>query len=156
MPTRKHMRLGNFDYSSANAYFITICVKNFECRFGEIRNGIVGLSDAGNTAACYLQEIPEKRVNVILDEFIVMPNHAHCILEIQHRQFLPENRNQFAKPVANSVSIIINQYKGAVKKWCNKNGLNDFNWHVPTKISTVQIFFREFFHHRLSAICSIR
>lgn len=128
MPTRKHIRLRGFDYSSANAYFITICVKGFVCRFGDVRNNIMRYSEIGNTAVCYLQEIPEKRNNVILDEFIVMPNYVHCILEIKDKCFSWENANQYAKPVAGSVSVIINQYKGAVKKWCNGNGFNDFEW----------------------------
>lgn len=128
MPKRKHIRLRHFDYSSANAYFITICVKNFECRFGEIKNGIMRFSEIGNIAACRLQEIPEKRSSVVLDEFIVMPNHVHCIIEIKNRSFSSENFNQYGKPVTDSVSIIINQYKGSVKKWCNENEHPDFEW----------------------------
>jgi putative transposase len=128
MPARKHIRLRDFDYSSANGYFITVCVKNFNCHFGEVKNGIMRLSDIGNIAAYYLQSIPQIRKDTVLDEFIVMPNHLHCIIELRHRSFLSENVNQFARPVAGSVSMIINQYKGAVKKWCNENGFGDFNW----------------------------
>ena len=99
MPTRKHIRLRQFDYSSANAYFITVCVKNFDCYLGEIRNGIVGLSEIGNVAAFCLQEIPERRSEVILDEFMVMPNHLHCIIELTGKTFSIENRNRYARPV---------------------------------------------------------
>jgi putative transposase len=128
MPTRKHIRLRDFDYSSGNAYFITVCVKGFDYRFGEIRNGIMGLSDIGNIAACYLQNIPLFRTDAVLDEFIIMPDHLHCIIELKHRAFSSENFNRYGKPVADSVSMIINQYKGAVKKWCNRNGFCDFEW----------------------------
>ena len=96
--------------------------------FGEIKNGIIGFSEVGNAAACCLQEIPEKRAHVILDEFIVMPNHIHCILEVKDQFFHWENSNQYGKPVAGSVSVIINQYKGAVTKWCNKNNFLEFEW----------------------------
>lgn len=88
----------------------------------------MGLSNIGNTAAVMLQSIPAKRKEVELDEFIIMPNHVHCILDITQGNFSWENANQFGKPVANSISVIVNQYKGEVKKWCNKNAFPDFNW----------------------------
>lgn len=40
----------------------------------------------------------------------------------------PPNINQFGKPVSGSVSVIINQYKSSVKRWCNKNGHPYFQW----------------------------
>jgi hypothetical protein len=38
------------------------------------------------------------------------------------------NTNQFGKPIPGSVSVIINQYKSSVKRWCNKNGHEHFKW----------------------------
>ncbi len=38
------------------------------------------------------------------------------------------HERQFAKPIAGSVSTIINQYKSAVKRWCNKNNCEYFQW----------------------------
>jgi beta-mannanase len=32
------------------------------------------------------------------------------------------------QPVKNSVSVIINKYKSLVKRWCNKNGFDHFQW----------------------------
>lgn len=124
----KSIRLKNFDYSSSNSYFITISTRNKEKHFGEIRNGIMGLSAIGNTAAIYLQKIPEIRTNVLLDEFTVMPDHIHCILELLNAKSSKENRNKFGKPISNSISMIINRYKGAVKKWCDGNNFECFEW----------------------------
>jgi putative transposase len=39
-----------------------------------------------------------------------------------------QNINQFSKPVKNSISVIINQYKSSVKRWIVKNGFNHFQW----------------------------
>jgi hypothetical protein len=36
--------------------------------------------------------------------------------------------NQFSKPIKNSVSVIVNQYKSSLTRYCNKNGFNDFRW----------------------------
>jgi len=55
--------------------------------------------------------------------------------------------NQFSKPVKNSVSVIINQYKSSVKRWCNKNGFKDFEWQArfaKTGVSAVKINFTIF------------
>ena len=128
MPERKHIRWRGFDYSSASAYFITICVKDHCHWLGEIKNGIMCFSEVGNIAALYLQQIPEIRNNVLLETFIVMPNHIHFILEITENTSEEIRYNQFGKPLSGSVSMIVNQFKGAVKKWCNQNGYADFEW----------------------------
>jgi REP element-mobilizing transposase RayT len=118
-------------YSSPNAYFITICLKDFLTLFGEIRNGIMGFSDIGSIAAVYMQNIPELRSNILLDEFIIMPNHLHCILiiiENKEADIKKQKVAKFGQPVESSIFVIINQYKGAVKKWGNKNELENFEW----------------------------
>jgi len=88
-------------------------------------------SEIGNIAALYMQNIPELRSNILLEEFIVMPNHLHCILIIIENKEADNKKQKVAKfgqPVEGSISVIINQYKGAVKKWCNNNGFENFEW----------------------------
>ena len=75
-------RLPAWDYSRPGYYFITICVQDRGCYFGEIKNGIIGLSAEGLIAYKFWVEIAEHFKNVNLDEFIVMPNHIHGILQI--------------------------------------------------------------------------
>ena len=124
---RKHIRLRHFDYSSANAYFITVCVKHFEPLLGQVRNSICGLSEIGNDVALRLQNIPALNKYVLLDEFIVMPNHFHVLLIIrEHHGTWLENR--FQKPVSGSISMIINAAKGATIKWCKANHHTKFKW----------------------------
>ncbi|MFZ4522048.1 MAG: transposase [Bacteroidales bacterium] len=36
--------------------------------------------------------------------------------------------NHFGKPIPGSVSVIINQYKATVKRWCNQHGKEHFQW----------------------------
>jgi putative transposase len=103
-------------------------VKNLKQHLGQIHNGIMRLSAIGNIASIYLQEIPVLRPNVDMDDFIVMPNHIHCILDIGKHQQKEKRLNKYARPVSGSISVIINQFKGAVKKWCNKNGYEYFEW----------------------------
>jgi putative transposase len=88
---RRSIRLKGCDYSQAGLYFITICCYDRACLFGEIvvsKNQSTNdnaaqmiLNDAGKIAhECWL-EIPNHFPNVVLHEFVVMPNHIHGIIE---------------------------------------------------------------------------
>jgi REP element-mobilizing transposase RayT len=74
------IRLKGWDYRSPGRYFITICTQNRYQFFGQIRNGIMGLSRMGLVANWFWLQIPDQFPHVILDEYIVMPNHVHGIL----------------------------------------------------------------------------
>ncbi|MCK5051732.1 MAG: transposase [Candidatus Cloacimonetes bacterium] len=39
-----------------------------------------------------------------------------------------ECERKFGKPQSGSLSMIINQFKGSVKRWCNKNDHKWFRW----------------------------
>ena len=79
---RQSMRLMEYDYSQAGAYFVTICVREGEPLFGEIVNGVVQLSDFGRVVMECWKAVPEHFQDVELDEFVVMPNHVHGIIVI--------------------------------------------------------------------------
>ncbi len=79
---RKSIRLKGYDYSQAGLYFITICVKNRKCLFGKIINTQMILNDAGEMIKKQWEALPERFKNIRLDEYILMPNHFHAILEI--------------------------------------------------------------------------
>ncbi len=65
------------DYAAPGWYFVTICTKGRACFFGEVRGGVMGLSEAGCTVAEEWQRTPQVRPYVCLDAWIVMPNHVH-------------------------------------------------------------------------------
>jgi putative transposase len=123
---RKHIRLREFDYSSANAYFITVCVRHFAPLLGSIKNGICGLSDIGNETVLCLQSIPEHHPYTVLDEFTVMPNHLYLILVKTHCDHFYSG-NSFGKTVAGSIATMVGHFKGAVTAWCKSNDLY-FHW----------------------------
>ena len=54
---RKSIRLKGYDYSQAGLYFITICVKNRACLFGNIENGKMILNDAGKIIEKWYYEL---------------------------------------------------------------------------------------------------
>ena len=77
---RHSIRLKDFDYAQAGAYFITICAWQRECLFGEIVNGEMVLNDMGRIVVEEWERTDTVRKNVIIDEFVVMPNHFHGII----------------------------------------------------------------------------
>ena len=79
---RKSIRLKGYDYSKEGFYFITICTQNRECLFGEIIEGKMILNNAGLMIEKIYKELPNYFGNANLNEYIIMPNHFHCIIEI--------------------------------------------------------------------------
>ena len=75
-------RLQQWDYGWDAAYFVTICTKDRRHFFGEVMEGKMMLSKAGIVADILWYEIKHHARNVRLGEFMVMPNHVHCILII--------------------------------------------------------------------------
>ena len=75
-------RLKGWDYSWPGYYFVTICIKDKICYLGEVRNYKMYLSDIGEITVKCWREIPKHFPFIILDEYIVMPNHIHGILMI--------------------------------------------------------------------------
>ena len=72
---RRSIRLKNYDYSRNGAYFVTLCTSGrgyyFE-QFGQLRRIV----------EAQWQRIPERFPGVVLDEYVIMPNHFHGIIVI--------------------------------------------------------------------------
>lgn len=84
-PNRRSIRLQEYDYAQAGAYFVTICTHNRECLFGEIVDGEVRLNDAGRMIQAVWDGLPERFDNLGLDQFTIMPNHVHGIMVLNRR-----------------------------------------------------------------------
>jgi REP element-mobilizing transposase RayT len=87
---RRSIRLRGYDYSQEGLYFVTICVQNRECIFGEIVDDEMRLNEIGEIVRFEWLKTANLRPNVHLHDFIVMPNHFHGILEIVY----PENADR--------------------------------------------------------------
>jgi putative transposase len=106
LPARKRLRLKEYDYSQAGAYFITICVKDRHELLGTIYENSVNnevsdvgdavlcvpplpnpplgieLSDIGKKAEEYLELMDISPHSVRLDNFVIMPNHVHLLVTL--------------------------------------------------------------------------
>ncbi len=73
-------RMPQWDYSSDGIYFITMVTQNRECQLGSIRNGEILLSDFGKIVHDEWLVSFDIRHELLLDEYIIMPNHLHAII----------------------------------------------------------------------------
>jgi len=77
---RRSIRLRDYDYTGAGAYFLTVCTHDKECALGEVEDDEMRLSDWGRVTQRHLEAVPAHFPSVDLDTFITMPNHVHAIL----------------------------------------------------------------------------
>ena len=127
---RRSIRLPEHDYTQSGRYFVTICVKDRHCLFGEVRQGRICLNACGRIAVEEWRRTAEVRDIVQLDAFVVMPNHVHGIIAIVGNNDVGATgpiAPATAAPVAadaerpcgpepNSLGAIIGQYKSGVTK----------------------------------------
>jgi len=125
---KKQYRRKGYDYSQDGFYFVTICVKNREMFFGDVVESKIILSKIGLIADDFFRDIPNRFSVVKIDEYIIMPNHIHGIIVINNCRNAPGRVPTGIQPlVKNSLSSVINHFKGNVKKICNKNKIG-FEW----------------------------
>ena len=148
------MRLKSYDYTEAGYYFLTDVTANRIPYFGTIESGRINMSEAGILASEEMIRTGELRDNVIIDEFIVMPDHVHAIVVITSRGYslcslvaryeategiaryeatggtgkMDPQYFSSISPKPESVSAIVRAYKSAVSKRCHESGIHDFSW----------------------------
>jgi REP element-mobilizing transposase RayT len=91
---RNSLRKSTVDYRMSAGYFITICAHRKESIFGYIRDGIMYPNELGRVVEEHWFAIPEHFPFVVLDEFVVMPNHLHGILILDHADAIGENERE--------------------------------------------------------------
>lgn len=82
MPQRRSIRLRDYDYSYAGAYFVTICTYQRAPILGWIIDGEAWLGSHGEAVVVCWQAIPEHYPMVEVDASVIMPNHVHGIIVI--------------------------------------------------------------------------
>jgi putative transposase len=81
---RKSTRLAGYDYSQDGVYFITLVTHIRAPIFGMIMGGEIVLSELGKIVKDEWYKTGQIRSEIILDEFVVMPDHLHGILAIEN------------------------------------------------------------------------
>ena len=83
-PKRRSLRLKDYDYSQAGAYFMTLCVKDRKCLLGSVADGEITFSQYGLITAEFWEWLSSAYPHISLDEWTIMPNHLHGIIIISN------------------------------------------------------------------------
>jgi len=124
---RRSIRLPEYDYAGAGAYFVTVCASGHGCLFGEVRDGIMVLNRIGEMARDCWSAIPHHFDDVVLDQFVVMPNHIHGIVvmcdggvsEATHMRATHASPLR-AGPPPRSLGAVVGSFKSAVTSRVNE------------------------------------
>lgn len=150
-PNRQSIRLRGYDYSAEGAYFITIVCKDRLPWFGDIVNGEMQLSEAGKIVKEEWLRGAELRSEIMLDVFVVMPNHFHGIVVIgeplipltgrgvpwhaqdetdlpRHESGLPRQTPTGMGSKPKTIGTIIRMFKQACTKRIRENVSAEFVW----------------------------
>jgi len=99
---RHSIRLPGYDYTQPGAYYLTILAHKKEHLFGQVVDGEVKLSPAGEIVQEQWLQIPRHFSNVVLDAFVIMPNHMHGIVVITEGEVHTGKGKAFNPEFANS------------------------------------------------------
>ena len=75
----------HWDYSADALYFLTLVTQHRVCNLGYIDQERMFLSDFGKIISAEWLESFKIRKELILHEYVIMPNHLHAIVEIDNR-----------------------------------------------------------------------
>jgi putative transposase len=77
---RRSIRLRDYDYRETGAYFVTIVTQGRRCLFGDVVDGKMRLSEAGQMVFGVWEELLLNYPGVETDRFVIMPNHIHGVV----------------------------------------------------------------------------
>ena len=125
-PKRKNLRLSQYNYSSAGAYFVTICVKDRKSILSDIIKPVgVGAHDDPQLRLTKIGEIVEKHLlssenisGVKIDQYVMMPDHIHVIILLDPDKYqTPLNGSSRAPTPTNEM---LPHIVSTFKRFCTK------------------------------------
>ena len=125
-PRRKPNRLKGYDYGNSGSYFVTICTKNRCNILSDIGRGGALLRPIGKIVETEIRHLME-RFDILIDKYVIMPNHVHMILTIQRAEQSP----------APTISDVVCAFKSITTKLANQS----------QQIPGQQIWQRSFYDH---------
>lgn len=112
---RRSQRLKGFDYASPGFYFVTLLTHSRDCLFGEIIRDNIRLTDSGQMIKIEWEHLSHRFKNIVLDQYVIMPNHIHGIIGI----------------IGDSPFQTINDYSKNPERFINKTGFVQNTFGTP-------------------------
>ena len=115
LPKRKSNRLTEYDYSTPNAYFITVCAEKRRNLFWKEVGAIIDrpekvpLTNLGMLVKQSIHDIPNHYPAITVDHAVIMPNHIHLLLQIH-------TDSGGRSMIAPTISTVVRLMKATVSK----------------------------------------
>jgi len=119
MHRRNSLRLFGYDYAQEGAYFITICTYKKMPIFGAVKNRDVELNQSGIIAKDQWLYLPEIFDHIVLDDFIIMPDHMHGIIIKTSGEIQTDLNEKKISHATSSISRIVGAFKTLSAKKIN-------------------------------------
>lgn len=114
---RRSIRLRDYDYTLAGAYFVTMVTRDRKCLFGDVVDGEIRLNHWGWTVHDEWKKSAEIRKEIELDAFVVMPNHVNGIIVITDALERATGQSPLQSgPTRRSLGSFVGGFKSAVTK----------------------------------------
>ncbi len=113
-------RLKGYDYTLPGGYFVTLCTHHRQNLFGQVVVGEMCLNQLGKIVESVWLEIPEHDPAVLLDEYMVMPDHFHGILFLNPGKSVERRASPLPSNASGALPSIIGSFKSAVTKQINR------------------------------------
>lgn len=129
---RHSLRLQGFDYTQEGAYFVTVCLQELACLFGDVSDGKMILNDTGKMVQAIWNDIPSHYAGIDTDACVIMPNHIHAIIVIVGaspcgRPDWDIGQAQGPAPTKLSLADVIHRFKTMTTK-CYADGVKQKDW----------------------------
>jgi len=118
LPTRKHPRLKEYDYSQDGYYHIIICTLSKQPTLSKVVVGRglapaeIELSPVGVIVEEQLLKLSDRYPHVVIDKYIIMPTHIHAIITL--------NNAAGASPRPTVMDVVC-AFKSISTRICNKH-----------------------------------
>ncbi len=122
---RRSIRLQDRDYSSQGCYFLTICVKDRVPLLGAVIHGEMHLNDFGRCVEQEWQNAANAYPGVVVDSFVVMPDHLHATLFLRDpvcdidERAIRESPLQANERRNMTIPRLVGRFKTVSAKWIN-------------------------------------
>jgi REP element-mobilizing transposase RayT len=138
LPKRKDLRLKHYDYSSAGAYFVTICTKDRKRILSNIIKPSVGVGALDDPLNGFLNEpqIPQIQLTEIgkvtekyllssenipgvkIDRYVIMPDHIHVIIFLYPDKYASRKDGSSRAPTP--TNEMLPHIVSTFKRFCNR------------------------------------
>ena len=138
LPKRKDLRLKHYDYSSAGAYFVTICTKDRKRILSNIIKPSVGVGALDDPLNGFLNEpqIPQIQLTEIgkvtekyllssenipgvkIDRYVIMPDHIHVIIFLYPDKYTSRKDGSSRAPTP--TNEMLPHIVSTFKRFCNR------------------------------------